>query len=61
MVMESLLHYLLKEKVEQDGRLLPLPVQYFSTESRGTSSGHQWASVRDVCSPRSCSNFSLRC
>ncbi|KAH3740486.1 hypothetical protein DPMN_047192 [Dreissena polymorpha] len=27
------------------------PVQCFSAESRETSSGHQWASVRDVYDP----------
>ena len=35
-------------------------VQCFSTDSRGTSLGHQWASVSGVCFLQSCSTFSLK-
>ncbi|KAH3721085.1 hypothetical protein DPMN_064000 [Dreissena polymorpha] len=37
-----------------------LSVQFFSTDSMGSSSGHQWASVRDVYSLASCSTLFLR-
>ncbi|KAH3754392.1 hypothetical protein DPMN_189060 [Dreissena polymorpha] len=43
----------------QESRETPAS-QCYSTDRRGTSSGHHWAFVRVVCSLPSCSTFTFK-